>query len=94
MYSAFAMLLNMSLTAGILSVAVILFRFCFRKVPKKYICILWALVGLRLLCPVSLPSPLSVFNLMNTGINSSGHVEYFRYSGTSEKPELLLTCPE
>lgn len=93
MYSAFAMLLNMSLTAGILSVAVILFRFCFRKVPKKYICILWALVGLRLLCPVSLPSPLSVFNLMNTGINSSGHVEYFRYSGTSEKPELLFDLP-
>lgn len=93
MYNAFAMLLNMSLTAGILAVAIIVFRFCFQKVPKKYICILWALVGLRLLCPISLPSSLSVFNLMNTGTNSLGHVEYFRYSGTSEKPELLFDLP-
>ena len=33
------------------------------KFPKKYLYLLWATVWFRLLCPVSIESKLSIFNL-------------------------------
>lgn len=60
MQSIFTELLNMSLVASLLIVAVILLRLIFRKAPKAIICVLWALVGLRLVCPVSLESSVSM----------------------------------
>ena len=53
-------LLNMSVVSSLLIVAVILLRLVFKKAPKAIICILWALVGLRLICPVSFESKLSL----------------------------------
>lgn len=53
-------LLNMSLTAGMLALAVMLVRLIFKKMPKKINVFLWALVGLRLLLPFSIQSPLSL----------------------------------
>lgn len=60
MSTLFAELLNMSIVSSFLIVAVILVRLVFRKAPKAIICVLWALVGLRLLCPISIESSLSV----------------------------------
>ena len=40
MYGAFAKLLNMSLTAGILVLAIILIRGLMKKAPRRYVCIL------------------------------------------------------
>ena len=62
MYGAFAKLLNMSLTAGILVLAIILIRGLMKKAPRRYVCILWAVVAVRLVCPVSVESSFSVFN--------------------------------
>ena len=53
----------MSLTASIVIVVVMLIRFLMRKFPKKYLYLLWATVWFRLLCPVSIESKLSIFNL-------------------------------
>jgi beta-lactamase regulating signal transducer with metallopeptidase domain len=55
-------LLDLSLTALPVMAAVLLARPCLRRTPKKYSYALWAVVGFRLLCPVSLPSPMSLFN--------------------------------
>lgn len=88
MYEFFAKLLNMSLTAGVLVIAIVLLRLVLKKAPKKYICILWALVALRLVLPIGISSSLSVFNLMNTETSSSGQIEYFSYNGKTEKPTL------
>lgn len=93
MYDVFTKLLNMSLTAGILALAVMLIRLLLKRVPKKYICILWALVALRLICPISISSSLSVFNLINSNSNSTGQIEYFQYNGKSEKPSLVFDVP-
>lgn len=60
MNAFFLELLNMSFVASLLILAVILVRLVFRKAPKAIICVLWALVGLRLICPFSLESPLSL----------------------------------
>ena len=93
MYDVFTKLLNMGITAGILALAVILIRLVLKRAPRKYICILWALVALRLLCPISISSPLSVFNLINSGGNPTGQVEYFQYNGKTEKPSLVFDVP-
>lgn len=60
MEAIFLKLLNMSITASWLVFAVFLLRILFRKAPKFVSMLLWALVGIRLVCPFSLKSVLSV----------------------------------
>ena len=60
MENIFLHLLNMSLTAGLLVVAVVLLRLVFHKAPRWIHCLLWALVAVRLLCPFTLESNLSL----------------------------------
>ncbi|MBR1390774.1 MAG: hypothetical protein IJ567_04905 [Lachnospiraceae bacterium] len=56
----FLKLLNMSLAASWLIVAVILFRLIARKTPRWMICLLWGLVAIRLICPFSMNSSFSI----------------------------------
>lgn len=93
MYEVFTKLLNMSLTASILVLIIIVLRFALRKTPKKYICILWALVALRLICPFSISSVFSAYNMLDKNTISSGQVEYFEYNGKTEKPQLTFEVP-
>lgn len=60
MEAVFLKLLNLSLTAGWLVLAVLLLRLIFRKAPRWIFCLLWGLVALRLACPISLESALSL----------------------------------
>lgn len=60
MTSLFLQILNMSMTASWLIVVVIFIRFLMQKAPKGIRYILWALVGIRLLCPFSIESALSL----------------------------------
>ena len=60
MSAVFLKLLNMSIAAGWLVVAVIVLRLCLKKAPKAIHCALWALVAIRLLCPFSLESSFSL----------------------------------
>lgn len=53
-------LLNVSVSASFLAVAVIVFRLIFKKAPKALTVALWALVAVRLLCPVSIESNFSL----------------------------------
>ncbi len=50
----------MSITAGWIALAVIIARLLIKKAPKWISVLLWALVGVRLVCPVSLESVLSL----------------------------------
>ena len=56
----FITLLNMSLTASWIVLALVLFRMIFRRVPKWILCLMWVLVGLRLVIPGFLESPTSL----------------------------------
>lgn len=60
MEAVFIRLLNMSITASWLILAVIALRFLLKKAPKSVLLILWALVGLRLVLPFSPESVLSL----------------------------------
>lgn len=50
----------MSITASWLILAVILLRALFKNGPKYLRCLMWAMVGIRLLCPFSFESVLSL----------------------------------
>ena len=53
-------LLTASLHGSVVILAVLLLRLVLRKTPKKYICLLWLLVGIRLLLPIEIRSDLSL----------------------------------
>ena len=58
--SVFHKLLYMGFSAGWLAVAVLALRRLLRKAPRRVILLLWALLAVRLVCPVSIESPLSL----------------------------------
>lgn len=60
MDAVFLKLVNMSLTAGWLILAVFALRLVLRKAPKWMRCALWGMVGLRLVFPFSIESALSL----------------------------------
>ncbi|MGO4344849.1 M56 family metallopeptidase [Paenibacillus sp. MCAF9] len=62
METLFLKILNMSLTASYVIIAVLLIRLLLKRAPKKYSYLLWAIVLFRLVCPVSISSELSLFN--------------------------------
>ena len=60
MAALFWKLLQMSLSASVLVLAVVLLRLALRRAPKWTHVLLWGLVALRLVCPVTPVSPLSL----------------------------------
>lgn len=60
MSEVFLKLLNMSITASWLILAVVIIRPLLKKAPKWINCVLWALVAIRLVCPFSFESALSL----------------------------------
>lgn len=66
MEAMFLQLVNLSMTAGWLVLAVLALRLLLRRAPKSILCAMWGLVGLRLLCPVSIESPLSLIPSVQT----------------------------
>lgn len=57
-------LFKMSATGAVVICAVLLLRLCLRRAPKIFSYVLWLIVLFRLLCPVSVSLPVSVFNLI------------------------------
>ncbi len=49
-------LLELSLQAGALTLGILLVRLIFRRLPAKYLCLLWAIVAVRLVVPFSFES--------------------------------------
>ena len=51
---------NRSISAGWLILAVVALRLVLKKAPKYLACLLWLLVGVRLACPFSIQSAVSL----------------------------------
>ena len=62
----FLQVLNMSFTAGVVIVFVMIARLLLKKAPKVFSCALWSVVLFRLVCPFSFES---VFSLLPTKID-------------------------
>lgn len=61
--TAFPQILEMTVIASIVILAVIIVRFFIRKSPKVFSYLLWSVVLFRLLCPISFSTNMSMFNL-------------------------------
>lgn len=60
MEKIFTVICERGISAGYVILAVIVLRLLFRKSPRWVMGILWALVAIRLICPIVVESPLSV----------------------------------
>ena len=60
MTELFVKILNMSITASYLILAVLLLRILAKRIPRKYICLLWILAAIRLVVPFELESTVSL----------------------------------
>lgn len=80
MDAVFVKLFNMSMAAGWMILAVLLLRLVLRKAPHWFHCLLWGFVAVRLICPVSFQSVLSLIPSTET-IN----LENIRYE---EHPQI------
>ena len=97
METVFSRILNMSLTGSAVILCVLAVRLALRKAPKKFAYALWAVVLFRLLCPVSLPSPVSLLELAKPQVSQSQGltnsvsyqaVEYVYSQAEVDLPEL------
>lgn len=97
-YTFLPRLLNMSLTAGVVIVFVLLLRLLLKKAPKVISYALWGIVLFRLLCPVSVESRFSLFGFLNAPVSESGtltsRIEYVPDNIVHmEYPEIVLPVP-
>ncbi|MBO5128221.1 MAG: hypothetical protein J6D10_11690, partial [Clostridia bacterium] len=97
-YTFMPKLLNMSLTAGVAIVFVILMRLLLRKAPKVISYALWGVVLFRLLFPVSIESGFSLYNLFDVPTAESGTmtsvIEYVPENIVhTEYPSVILPVP-
>ncbi|MBE7004874.1 MAG: M56 family metallopeptidase [Ruminococcaceae bacterium] len=89
----FLALVNRSVAAAWVVAAVLILRFVLRKAPKQTRCLLWALVAVRLMFSLSIPSSWSVFNLADTPLNESGVIEFAEYTGEGVQPSAVFERP-
>ena len=99
MYTLLPKILNMSLTAGIVTVLVLISRIMLKRMPKIFSYALWAVVLFRLVCPVSLPSEFSLVGLFHSPASTANGGAYSSITYIpdnivhSEYPQVDLPIP-
>lgn len=94
MEQLFITVMNMSLTAGIVILLVMLFRLFLRRQPKIFSYLLWTVVLFRLLCPVSFSSGLSLLGVLPMPPAQQDGINYIPENvGLMERPEVVLPVP-
>ena len=89
---AFIGVLNMSLTACVMVLAVLVIRALLCRRARIFSYLLWAVVLFRLLCPVSIPGPGSLLGMLQSGTNVHGRMEYVTEElGFQAQPEVKLS---
>ena len=97
-YELLPVVLNMSVTASVAILFVLLARLLLKKVPKIFSYSLWAVVLFRLLCPVSVTTGFSLLGLFDTPVTeATAHttaVEYIPQDVVhTPAPEVKLPVP-
>ena len=75
MEALFLQILNMSMSASLLIIVVIVIRFLLKKAPKGFRYVLWALVAVRLLCPTFIQSDFSLVPSLDVIADVAGAVK-------------------
>lgn len=99
MQELFLNVMNMSITASYVILAVLFFRMLLKRAPKKYAYLLWAVAFFRLISPVSFTSVISIFSVapfdMSVALKDSGNrLSYIPTNiGYMEKPSVTVGIP-
>lgn len=89
--AVFIEVLNMSLTAGVIILAVLWARIPLKKAPRIYVYALWGIVLFRLLCPVSFESGISLLGVLQNEPAAAGRMEYIPQDiGYQMEPRINL----
>lgn len=96
MLDLYLTVLNMSLTAGLAALIIIILRASLGKVlPRTFSYALWAIVLYRMVCPISFPSIFSMLGSIKSGIdmNAVSLTEALNFKALSghREQELVLT---
>lgn len=92
----FRIVLNMSITGAYIAAAIIILRIAMKKLPKKYSYMLWAILGIRLLCPFSFSSAVSIFNVLvpEKPAITSGQMEFIPNDiEYAAEPRITVSVP-
>lgn len=84
-------LVNMSIAGSFIAVVIMLLRIPLKKAPRKYSYMLWSILGIRLLCPFSFSSAVSLFNLFRT--ETAGGQMSFEAAPVLTAPVDIPTAP-
>lgn len=76
MEEMFLKILNMSITATYVMIAVLVLRLLLKRAPRWISYALWSLVLFRLVCPVSISSTFSVFGRIGKTASAGGGLEH------------------
>ena len=92
--AVFSAVLNMSITASIAILVILLARIMLKRAPKIFSYALWAVVLFRLLCPVSLASQFSLMGLFSAPTTETGRIEYVSLKElNTERPTITADVP-
>ena len=92
--AVFSAVLNMSITASIAILVILLARLLLKHAPKIFSYALWAVILFRLLCPVSLTSQFSLMGLFSAPTTETGRIEYVSLKElNTEKTTITADAP-
>ena len=95
LHTVFSAVLNMSITASIAILVVLLARILLKRAPKIFSYALWAVVLFRLLCPISLASGVSLMGIFQVPTTETGRIEYVSLPVTDEeRPDITANMPD
>ena len=96
-----AILANLTVTGSVVILAVLFLRLLYRKfrierfLPYWPVYALWGLVLFRLLCPIAIPTPVSLFSLFDTPLSETGSLNYIPTALVHEEfPLVSLPLPD
>lgn len=97
-YTFLPVLLNMSLTASVVTLFVLFARLLLRRAPKIFSYALWYVVLFRLFCPVAVGSSLSLLGILDTpAVETHSAVSSIEYIPANivhtEFPEIQMPVP-
>lgn len=94
-HGLFFQVINMSITGGLVILAVLAFRLLLRRAPKVISYGLWSVVLFRLLCPFSFSLPFSLLGTAGSPAVEEGVVRYIPEDAFYGKaPEADLQAPD
>ena len=85
MTNVFIELISMSHSESYLILAIIVLRLVMKKAPKRILCMLWILVGIHLICPITVGSVLS---LVPSNDSVSSTIRHYSISSSAVQREV------